>query len=394
MNARTLICILITAAAVLTFCPSASGQAAASPSGQPPAAIAGEDLWSYILPGAKVVAGIDWQRAKSSDTGVMLMKKLLATPGVKSKMTESGLDFIDGFDRLLISSPGQGPGSDGKNIAVIAIAGRFDRAKLKKSMPAGTAIERLRGIDLFVPPTAKADEMVAGWVSETLMLMGDRESITEVLDARSGLSDRALLSRARQLETQHEFWMIADAPPYVAAGSGPGATQGIDDIRSMEMAISLRQGLGLKANFTMPDAEKAQGAAMLAQMFTAFPPSPNQQGSALGAIAKNLGVKVEGPMIRVNLKLSVAELERAAVEVRAGLEDGSRRSLESLIGVGGGGSLPPGSRAAVRSESVRSLPMTAPPAAAPAQPVKKTIRIVGLDEGVKEVSYTAPTGRN
>ncbi len=394
MNARTLICILLTAAAALTFCPSASGLGPAPPSAQVPAVGPAEDLWSYTLPGAKVVAGIDWQRAKSSETGAMLMKKLLATPGAKSKMTQAGLDFVDGLDRLLITSPGQGPDSGGKNAAVIAAAGRFDRAKLKKSMPAGTAIERFRGIDLFVPPSAKAGEMVAGWVSGTLMLMGDRDSIADVLEARSGIGDATLLSRAKQMETQHEFWMIADAPPYVAAGSGPGAAQGIEDIRSMDITVSLRQGLGLKANFTMTDAEKAQGAAMLAQMFSAFPPGPNQQASALAAIAKNLSVKVEGPVIRANLNLSLAQLERAAVEVRAGLEGASRRSLESLIGVGGGGSLPPGLRPTVRAESARNMPMTAPAVAAPAQPVRKTIRIVGLEEGVKEVSYTSPAARN
>ena len=121
MNARTLIYILLTAAAALTFCPSASGQ---SPAAQAVAATAVEDLWTYTLPGAKVVAGVDWKRAKTSETGAMLMKKLMATPGAKSKMTQSGLDFIDGFDRLLITSPGQGPDSDGKNSAVIAVAGR------------------------------------------------------------------------------------------------------------------------------------------------------------------------------------------------------------------------------------------------------------------------------
>jgi hypothetical protein len=391
MNARTLICILLTAAAALTFCPSASGQ---SPAAQAVAAGGVEDLWTYTLPGAKVVAGVDWKRAKTSETGAMLMKKLMGTPGAKSKMTQVGLDFVDGFDRLLITSPGQGPDSDGKNSAVIAVAGRFDRAKLKKSMPAGTAVERFRGIDLFVPPSAKTDEMVAGWVSETLMLMGDRDSIADVLDARSGIGDPALLSRAKLLETQHEFWMIADVPPYAAAGSAPGAAQGIEDIRSMEMAISLRQGLGLKASFTMSDTEKAQGAAMLAQMFSAFPSSANQQSSALSAIAKNLSVKVEGPVIRANLNLSLAQLERAAVEVRAGLENTSRRSLESLIGVGGGGAMPAGSRAAVRAESAGNMPMPMPAVVAPAQPVKRTIRIVGLDDGVKEVSYTSSATRN
>ena len=105
MNARTLICILLTAVAALTFCPSASGQ---SPTAQPAAASPAEDLWTYTLPGAKVVAGVDWKRAKTSDTGAMLMKKLMATPGAKSKMTQVGLDFVDGVDRLIVTSPGQG----------------------------------------------------------------------------------------------------------------------------------------------------------------------------------------------------------------------------------------------------------------------------------------------
>ena len=157
--------------------------------------------------------------------------------------------------------------------------------------------------------------------------------------------------------------------------------------------MSLRQGLGLKASFTMSDAEKAQGAAMLSQMFSAFPPNANQQASALAAIAKNLSVKVEGPVIQANLNLSMAQLERAAVEVRAGLENTSRRSLESLIGVGGGGAVPLGSRPAVRSASANNMPMPAPALVAPAQPVKRTIRIVGLDEGVKEVSYTSSAAR-
>jgi hypothetical protein len=258
-------------------------------------------------------------------------------------------------------------------------------------MPAGTAIERMKGIDLFVPPSSRGEEMVAGFVSETLLLIGDRESISGVLDARSGLEDAALLARARQMSTEHEIWLIADAPPSFATGTAPGAAKGIEDIRSMDLGISLRQGLGLKANFIMTDAEKAQGAAMMAQMFSAFPVSPKQEPSAFAAIAKNLHVKVDGATVRVELQMPMALLEHAANEARASLGGMSRRSLESMLGVGSGGSVP-GLRPASRIEGAQPLPAPAAAVVA-ATPTKKTIRIVGLEDGDKEISYTSPGGR-
>jgi hypothetical protein len=143
----------------------------------------------------------------------------------------------------------------------------------------------------------------------------------------------------------------------------------------------------------MTDAEKAQGAAMMAQMFSAFPASPKQQPSALAAIAKNLQVKVDGAVIKVDLQLPLAQLERAAVEARAGLEGMSRRTLESLVGVGAGGAVP-GMRPAYRSQTAMSP--ASPTTVAPAtrnQPVKRTIRIVGLEEGDKEISYSSSGSR-
>lgn len=388
MYARTIISLLMAAAAALIFCPAVSAASPVRAVAQP--AAAPTDIWSYALPEAKLVAGVDWQRAKKSATGAMLMRKLMPAAGAKGKFTQTGMDFVDTLDRVLISAP---EGAAGGQRGLIVMTGKFDRAKLKKSMPAGTAIERMKGIDLFVPPSAKGDEMVAGFVNETLMLVGDRGSMIEVLDARTGIEDAALLDRAHQMEAENEIWLIADAPPGLVAGTAPGAAQGIDDILSMELGINLRQGLGLKANLTMINAEKAQGAAMMAQMFSAFPASPKQEPSALAAIAKNIQVKVDGAVVKIDLQLPMAQLERAAAEARAGLEGMSRRTLESLVGVGAGGTVP-GMRPAYRSQT--AVAAASSPAAAPPvrnQPVKRTIRIVGLEEGDKEISYSSSGNR-
>jgi len=312
--------------------------------------------------------------------------------GGKSKLTQSGMDFVDSLDRILVSGPEASAGGGAGQRGIVALQGRFDRAKLKKSMPAGTAIERTNGIDLFVPPATTGDPMVAGWVNETLMLVGDRESVTEVLDARSGIEDASLLARARKMESEHEFWLIADAPPSFGNNTAPGAAQGLDDIRGMELGISLRQGLSMRANLTMVSAEKAQSAAMLAQMFSAVPDSQGAQPAMLSSLAKNLRVKVDGAVVHVDLQMPMAQLERAATGLRASLEDMSKRTLESMIGVGGGGMVP-GVRPAYRAQTGAGAPAPAPAPSASVRPSTKTIRIVGLEEGDKVINYTSPGNR-
>lgn len=81
------------------------------------------------------------------------------------------------------------------------------------------------------------------------------------------------------------------------------------------------------------------------------------------------------------------------MQVRSGVEQVSRKSLESLVGVGSQPGTIPGLRPSVSAtgQTVSSVPRIYPPR--PSQPVKRTIRIVGLEEGDKEISYTSP-GRN
>lgn len=395
MNSRTWFCFLLIAAAALVLCP---GVHAAQPPGAGKPATAAEaaaELWTFMLPDAKVVAGVDWQRARSSPAGQMISKRLVNAPGTKSKVTSAGLDFVDGFDRLLMSAPAPAPGQEAATQMLLALSGRFDRAKLKKSMPAGTAIERFQGIDLFVPPASKSDEMVAGLVSERLLLLGDKASIASALESRSGLSDATLLERAKQMDARHEIWMIADSLPEMPSSSGVTAMQGLQDIRSAEIGIGFRAGMDLAANLTFSDAEKAQGMAMFAQMLSAMPPGNTPASREMAAFAKGLSVKAEGATVKASLSLSMAQLERAAVQVRSGVEQASRKSLESLVGVGPQTGQIPGLRPAARSGGAQTM-ASAPPAVAtrPAQPVKRTIRIVGLEEGEREIPYASQGSRN
>ena len=46
------------------------------------------------------------------------------------------------------------------------------RTEFKKLMPAGTALERFKGVDLFIPPRGKGEDMILAMVNERVVLIG------------------------------------------------------------------------------------------------------------------------------------------------------------------------------------------------------------------------------
>jgi hypothetical protein len=334
------------------------------------------EIWQYTLPDAKIVAGLDWQRARTSAAGRMLAKQFGMEAG-KWKAMGPGAELLDCFDRVLLSSRGD-PGAT----PLLVLQGRVDRATLKKSMPPGTGVERFKGVDLYLPPNAGPNEMLVASVDESTVLMGQRATIAEVLDDRQGLHDAALLDRAKQMALQCDFWILADAPPASAAGDLLPKAKGMEDVQAMDLGLSLQKGLGLQANLKMTDVQKAQGMAMLTQMMASMASNATDTPPEIARIIRGLQVSTVGPVVRMSLDIPLAQLERGVAQLRAGITSGGRKTLESMLGLPTAGANPvPGVRPAANGLDV-------PPPPPPPVPQKRTIRIVGAEGGDKEITYT------
>lgn len=392
MRLKTILVALACAAALLLFCPPAySAQPASQPEAPP-------DLWKYMHPGAKFIAGVDWLKVKNSPTGRMFSKQL-AAQGAKFKSSGPGLAMFDQFERLLVSgiqaAPGDAPGSAE---VIVAAEGKLDRAALKKTMPAGTALERFKGIDLYVPPKSPQGEMLLAVVSDRLALFGDRASIAQALEQTSGAADQALVQRAAGMAAKCEIWMVAASLGKGAAEGGSPAMKQLEDIESMDLGIQLQRGLGLRANLITKSADSAKGLAMLAQLVTSMSMQKQQQTPEVAAIIRGLRVNVEGTAVRVSLDVPLAQLERGVIQAKASAQQMGQKTLESFLGMQPSGQLPPGLRPAVKGVkevTVQGQTVTLPlPPPQPDVPKTRTIRIVGGDDGEKEVTYTTGGKRN
>jgi hypothetical protein len=233
MRRSTIVVALATILAALIFCPDVN---ASEPS-----------LWQYIYPGTKSIVGIDLDRAKNSPTGQMLARQWSQAGGFK--LTGNDLDILGQIDRVLISTNGMPMQAGRKPPAVVAIQGRLSRALVQKLAPRGTAIQKFKGADLFVPLGSKADDPLFALVNEQFGVIGDRESLAHVLDGQGAASaDPEVMGRALQLAAECEIFVVSrESFSEVArseAESIPAMKQ-LQDIQSVDLGIALSRGLGL-----------------------------------------------------------------------------------------------------------------------------------------------------
>jgi hypothetical protein len=380
MRRSTILAAGATILGALIFCPEVN---ATEPS-----------VWQYLYPGTKTIVGIDWQRAKGSPTGKMIARHLAQSGDFKA--AAQGTEILELIDRVLISTSGR-PVADGQRVppAVIAIQGRLSREVLLKVAPKGTAVQKFKGADLFVPFNSKADEPLVALINEQFAVMGDRESLALVLDGQ-GSVEQELMARALQMASECEIFIVSRESFADAAGASPEGPQGmkqLQDIEAVDLGISLAKGLGLKGAITSKDPASAQSLAMMAQLFTTMAASdPKQANSELGKIARSLKVSTEGKTVHLSLDIPVAQLERGVVQMKASAKEFGAKTLESLVGV----SPKPGSIPGLRPAASPQLAQASAPQVTgqppvrpqqPAQPVKRTIKIVGLDSGDKEITY-------
>ncbi|WP_321471925.1 hypothetical protein [uncultured Paludibaculum sp.] len=398
-----LICCVTVEAADVPKAPVAEAKAPAKPATVPTkAAVAAKpavkaqpvqqsevNLWQYVHPETNLLAGLDWQKAKTSPTGRMFARQFAAKAG-QMRGAGQAMALLDNIDKILLSTNGQMAAEGGQPPVVLALEGRIDRALLKKMMPPGTALERFKGADLLVPPRSKEPEMLAAIVSEHLVLIGDRASLGRVLEVGGGTRNVELLERATALSAQCEFWMVSAVPPSMAAGGSMPNMKQLDDIESMDFGVGLQKGLDIRANLVTKSEDAAKGLATMTQLLSSMAGQQSKGSPELANLARNLAVKTDGVKVQIQIDIPLAQLERGVAQMRASATSAGPRTLESFLGIQPSGQLPAGMRPAVKglAESALVRPV------APAVPQKRTIRISGMEDGPKEITYMTGGGKN
>lgn len=367
MRLSTTLALLLACLALLT-----AGAAQVPPS-------AAVNLWNYVHPETQVLIGIDWQKARVSPGGRLIGRQVAATGALQQASLPIG-DLLDRIERILVTShalPGAAPGAQPPMVAIVE--GRFDKAAIKKLLPPGTATERFKGADLFAPPKGSGKDPLLAMVNDRLLLIGDRDSLGEALSNSTPMKDANLREKAMQMAGQCEIWLVSAASPGRPSGLNLPEMKQLEDIESMDLGIVLQKGLGLRLRLDTKNEDAARSFATMAQFLTTMVAQDKKQTPEMAAIVRSLNVKTEAKSVKLALDIPLATLEKGLTEMRASMKTAGPPTLEGLLGMRPQVGLPPG------LQQTAQRPAYVPPP--PPTPQKRTIRIVGSEEGTKEITY-------
>lgn len=319
-------------------------------------------------PDAKLLVGIDWRRILDSPLGPVLLKQI--RQGGHPLL--SFLDSIDNVDRLLLSTPGEKQGIR-RPLLVIA-EGRFLLSKIRKLAVADGAISRrYNDVELLVAPEAGNQDVHFALLDGNTILFGDGASVKAAIDRwqrMTGSHDRnPLFFRAVTLAAAHELWAVAEAPAEALAAFGFRLTELVQRVTQLELGATFSKAFNcsllLKADSEEVAQTLASGVPALLQLLALI----DEQRSVLAQLAQRIKVTAESARVRFSLALDGGLLESSLASLR------SQSKLRSDAG----------------AAQQRLASAIAPAGQKSAEPVRRVVRVIGAEDGNKEIPY--PVGK-
>ncbi len=306
--------------------------------------------WRFAPAAPSFLLGVDWRQASQS----------AIAPLAGAAVSEAaGLGFVEELNSLLVTAEPKA----GKGRFLAIATGRFDLAAMRRMAAAEKAVlTRTRGVEIFT-----AQDMAAAILEGRICLVGDKASVTAAIFRGAGLNPRDgdLWRRAIEYSTHYPLWIASDASADLRSAGSNGASP-FAGVRTIDGGIALQRGLEAVFDLGLASAEEA--AALAASLQAAANP-------AFGRI----GVQAQGTKVRVEAVVEMAQLETSLKTMLAA--GASRKGGLSDWLITGTSAAPP---------ATPTLTAAVTPPTPPAPPRRRTIRIVGLEEGTREIPYPSP----
>jgi hypothetical protein len=341
--------------------------------------------WRFAHPEAQILAGIDFRRLAETADGRQIREQFVAALGAP---------MLEQAERLLLSSVVE---STGKRSDVLILSGSFSLPQLRKlAMSEGAKMMPYKGLEIAAPAGAVAGDPHLAWITGpgggTTVLIGTRPAIQAAAErskasVESLASVNPLFARARDLGQKFPVWITCETMPqgfgpksldrFAEDGDGPDVGQldgfdiGIQVARTADLNMWIWTTSEATADVILKELQGAVGAqerfvlsSWLAQLKGSIEESTLVLGApiAAGTVAERVGPMLVAFALPVDLKAPDA---RPAVRVK----------VEANVPMTG--------MAAMNQPVPAAVPVPPPP------PKKLFVRIEGMDEGTKDIPYTA-----
>lgn len=220
-------------------------------------------LLSLVPEGAKMIAGIDADRAMNSAFGQKLMAQIREDDrGFQEFLAQTGFDPRRDIREVVVA------GTEDKKQGIVLIRGAFDTAKIKAALLAhGAAAVQYQGVEIWSGAGKKSDGAIA-ILTSTLAVGGSDEMVKAALDRRaaSGAAiPTALAAKINDWSSRYDAWFVSSGPLGTKAtkmGTLNGAANfPVESILEAAAGLRFHSDLDVAAEMVMRSAQDATALA-------------------------------------------------------------------------------------------------------------------------------------
>jgi len=279
-------------------------------------------LLNLVMPDAKVIAGMDVSRAKSSPFGQLFMKNMnLRDEDLARFLALTGFDPARDVTEVLIASVDTQ--TTGGN-AILLVRGNFDSARLRAALVRNglEVLQVVTGVEML---TKRGEKGAVAFVDASLAVAGDAAAVKAALERRAGGAGlpAATYARAEDMSRENDIWMVTSLPVAQLAEKMPENTPGQingmmkgDLFRAVEQASMGVKFAATMLHLTMEAAVRSEKdasamadvARFLAGMVQLSRDKPEVAG--LAAAFDSMKLTTNARNVRLTMSMPQAELEK------------------------------------------------------------------------------------
>src|ERR1035441_8793967 len=273
---------------------------------------ADSQLLSYVMPDAKVVAGVNVDQAKASPFGLYVLTQMQSNnTGLQQLIALTGFDPTRDVHELLAATNAT-PGS--KTPTGLALArGNFDAATITAlATSKGAATEVHSGVTIIEDPNKVAG---IAFINPTLVMAGDLASVKAAIDRPgTGMAlPTAVAGLVNQWSSSEDAWLVTTVPPFSLAPAGAMGGNAVAFMQQVQQAAAGVKFGNSVVGTAVIQSDNAADATQLAntvQFLVNLAQMQSQNNPQMPNLAQAIAVSTQGATVTVTVTLPQAQFEQ------------------------------------------------------------------------------------
>lgn len=272
--------------------------------------------------GAKIISGVDVNRAKSSPFGQYILSKINAeNEDFRHMIQETGFDPRRDVEDVLFVSTGSAS-SDNPQFGVL-VRGNFDQDRIRKSLLAkGATVQKYQGVDLLVDGTGRGQHAFA-FPDVDIAVAGDLGTVQQMIANRANPTtlDPALQQLVTNIGGNHDAWFVSSQPGAFLSNHFSQETHQRVEPAALQSVLESSGGIlfgdAVQLSFdavtrSPKDATSLADVMRLGASMLQMQREKDPRAGILASSVDNMILKTDGAQVHVSLSIPESGMEQLA----------------------------------------------------------------------------------